>query len=121
MGRLILKGEPKSTSHIYHYHCKFGRPAGYMTKEGKDLKESYQWQAKSQWKRKMLTGDLEIIIRLYFGTKRKADWDNFNKIVGDSLSGIVYKDDSQIVRATVEKYYDKQNPRIEIEVFDLST
>lgn len=121
MVHLVLKGNPKSTSTIYHYHCKFGTPSGYMTADGKTLKTDYQWQAKSQWKRKILTGDIEVIIRLYFGTKRKCDWDNFHKLSMDALTGIVWADDSQIQRATVEKFYDKNSPRIEIEVYDLST
>jgi Holliday junction resolvase RusA-like endonuclease len=34
----------------------------------------------------------------------------------DALTGIVYKDDSQIEQGFVTKYYDKENPRIEIEI-----
>lgn len=84
-----------------------------MSGEGKTLKESYQWQAKSQCK-KILTEDLEIWIKIYFGTKRRCDWDNFHKLSMDSLTGIVWEDDSQIQIAHVEKNYCKENPRIEI-------
>jgi Holliday junction resolvase RusA-like endonuclease len=51
-----------------------------MTAEGKALKEQYQWEARSQWKGKPLEGDIEVSITLYFGTKRRADLDNFNKL-----------------------------------------
>lgn len=85
-----------------------------MTNEGKDLKESYGWQAKSQWKQKILEGDVRLSIELYHGTKRKSDIDNFNKILLDSMTGIVYEDDSQIVEMNTKKFYDKENPRIEI-------
>jgi Holliday junction resolvase RusA-like endonuclease len=87
-----------------------------MTPFGKALKEAYQWEAKSQWRGKPLQGDIKLSITLYFGTKRKADWDNFHKLSCDALSGIVYADDSQIVEATVVKAYDKARPRIEISV-----
>lgn len=87
-----------------------------MTQKGKTLKESYQWQAKSQWRQKPIEMDVEIDIKIYFGTKRRSDWDNFHKLSMDALSGIVYADDSQIIKATVEKKYDKQNPRITIEI-----
>jgi Holliday junction resolvase RusA-like endonuclease len=33
-------------------------------------------------------GDIEVSMTLYFGTKRKADLDNFNKLSLDALTGI---------------------------------
>lgn len=52
----------------------------------------------------------------YFGTKRKADLDNFNKLWQDALTGVVYEDDSQICELHLFRKYDKANPRIEIVV-----
>jgi len=116
MKKITLLGEPLSTSSIYKSHSKFGHPVVYMTTKGKALKESYQWQVKSQWKSKANTDPVEVCISLYFGTKRKCDWDNFHKLSMDAMSKIVWEDDSQIIRSVVEKFYDKQNPRIEVEV-----
>lgn len=113
---ITLLGEPKSTSHIYHYHCKFGRPSGYMTADGKAIKESYQLQAKSQWRREPIATSLKIAVTLFFGTKRKVDWDNYHKLTMDALTGIVWEDDSLIDTALVEKDYDKEHPRIEITI-----
>lgn len=110
---IILKGEPKSTQNVYRHVCRGSFPSVYMNQEGKTLKESYQWQAKSQCK-KILSDELEVWIKIYFGTKRKSDWDNFHKLSMDSLTGIAWQDDSQIQIAHVEKQYDKENPRIEI-------
>lgn len=87
-----------------------------MTPAGKALKEQYQWEARSQWKGKPLQGDIEVSITLYFGTKRKADLDNFNKLSLDALTGIVWEDDSQIADMRVRRAYDKTRPRIEINV-----
>lgn len=114
MQKIILKGEPKSTSHIYAYHCKFGFPQGYMNKAGKDLKEDYQWQIKSQYHSKPIEGDIKLKVDLYFGTKRKQDIDNFNKLVYDALTGLVWKDDNQIIEVLTRKFYDKKDPRIEV-------
>ena len=50
---------------------------------------------------KLLQGD----ITLYFGTKRRADLDNFNKLSLDALSGIVYEDDSQIAELHLKRDY----------------
>lgn len=112
--QIILQGEPKSTNNIYKIVCRGKFGTYYMSKEGKDLKESYQWQVKSQYRGKPLDGSLEVEIKLYFGTKRRSDWDNFHKLSMDALTGIVWVDDSQIQKATVEKFFDKANPRIEI-------
>ena len=87
-----------------------------MTKKGKEMKESYQWQAKSQWKEKMLLRAVSLQISLYFGDKRKRDIDNYHKLSLDALSGIVWEDDSQVEEMMVRKFYDKQNPRIEITI-----
>ena len=42
---------------------------------------------------------------------KKPDIDNICKIICDSLNGIAYKDDSQIIEANVEKYYS-QEPKV---------
>jgi crossover junction endodeoxyribonuclease RusA len=111
---ITLKGNPISTSHIYKMRS-FGKFVSmYVSKEGKDLKADYQKQAQAQWNEEVLAGELEINIKLYFSDKRKRDWDNYHKLSMDSLTGIVWEDDSQIQKATVEKYYCKENPRIEI-------
>jgi hypothetical protein len=59
---------------------------------------------------------LSVSITLYFGTKRKADLDNFNKLSLDALGGIVYEDDSQIAELHLKRAYDKVRPRIEIAI-----
>lgn len=117
---IVLEGQPLSTGHLYKVACRGKFPTVYMTADGKKLKESYQWQAKSQYRRqKPLQRELEVWITLYFGTKRKSDWDNFHKISMDALSGIVWVDDVQIIESHVSKRYDKKNPRIEVEVREI--
>ena len=46
---------------------------------------------------------------------KKPDIDNVLKIIADALNGIAYDDDSQIVSANIEKYYD-ECPRVEISI-----
>jgi Holliday junction resolvase RusA-like endonuclease len=91
-----------------------------MTPAGKALKAQYQGEARQQWKfAKPLTGELDVDITLYFGTKRKADLDNFNKLSLDALTGIVWEDDSQIAALHLRKAYDKARPRIELSLSEL--
>jgi Holliday junction resolvase RusA-like endonuclease len=113
---IFLLGEPKSTQHIYHSVCRGRFPNVYMTPEGKALKEAYQWQAKAQWKGAPLAGDMDISVTLYFGTKRRADFDNFNKLSLDALTGTAYEDDSQIAALHLYRAHDKLRPRIEVSI-----
>lgn len=85
-----------------------------MSKTGKDRKEQYQWEAKSQWKEEPTDGEVSLDIILFFDDQRRHDIDNYNKIVLDSLSGIVFEDDNQITDIFIQKDFDKENPRIEV-------
>jgi len=114
--KLILKGNPLSTQSIYRYTCigKFAR--FYMAKTGKKLKELYQTEIKNQYKGKILSGDCDMEMTLFFKDKRRRDVDNYNKLVLDSLEGIVLEDDCQIQRLKITKDYSAENPRIELEI-----
>ena len=51
---------------------------------------------------------------------KKPDWDNIGKIVCDALNGIAFKDDSQVVEATVTKQFSTL-PRVEVTIEEVST
>lgn len=113
--RIILTGSPKSTNTLYKSHCRFGYPIIYLCKKGKELKEQYCWEIKSQHKGQKMTEDIKCEIRYFMGTKRKFDLDNGGKLVIDSLmDGGIIKDDSQIMELYLYKDYCKEQPRIEI-------
>ena len=48
---------------------------------------------------------------------KKPDFDNVGKIICDSLNGIAYHDDAQIVDGRVRKYYS-QKPRVVVTLSD---
>lgn len=114
MSCITLTGQAKSTNHIYKYACRGNNPCMYLTNEGTALKEQYGWEARSQWRGEPLEGDIEAQIRIFHGDKRKRDVDNYNKLILDALSGIIYYDDKQITKISIEKLYDKEHPRIEL-------
>lgn len=116
--QIVFKGEPVSTQTIYKMTCRNGYPCWYMTKVGKDKKEEYQWQMKSQWKGNPTKKKLKVDIKLYFKDKRIHDIDNYNKILLDAGTGIIWEDDSQISKLTLAKFINK-NPRIEVKVKEL--
>ena len=110
--QITLKGQPKSTQHCY----RFTSGGGYMTNACTHIKFDYIHQAKQQWRQLILEDELVVVVTLYFGDKRKRDIDNFNKLWMDALEGVVYVNDSQIRQLTLIKDYDKENPRIEINI-----
>ena len=46
---------------------------------------------------------------------KKPDWDNVGKVVSDALNKLAYRDDTQIVECTVQKYYSDR-PRITVKI-----
>lgn len=91
----------------------------YMSGDGKSIKDSYYYQAKGQYRFKPLEGNLSVSMEIYMGTKRKCDIDNFNKLCFDSMSGVLWIDDSQITELHITKGYDKEKPRIVLSVSEL--
>lgn len=83
----------------------------------RDAKEAMQWEIKSTWGNfAPLEGSVELNIMFYYGDNRKRDIDAYLKILLDSMSGIVYEDDSQIDAMHVYKEVDKEKPRTVIQV-----
>lgn len=114
--KIVLKGKPLSTQHIYKLTCRGKFPTIYMSKEGKDIKALYQMLAKSQYKGKVMSTNCEMTIDLFFKDKRRRDIDNYNKLTLDSLEDIVYEDDKQIQKLTITKSISAEDPRIEIDI-----
>ncbi len=110
---IVLNGNPLSTNSLYRH----ARGITYMSKAGKDLKSDYVQQAKLQYESNPLNDELDIVVLLYFGDKRKRDWDNHHKLTHDAFNKLVWEDDSQIQKALVIKSYDKDNPRVEIIIY----
>src|SRR4051812_13208226 len=82
-------------------------------REKKEVAETLlvaQWHGKAK-----LEGELTLRAQCYFPDHRKRDSGNYRKLITDSLSGIAYSDDSQLVSETwVRAGIDRENPRIEI-------
>jgi len=51
---------------------------------------------------------------------RKPDTDNLGKAVKDALRGVLYKDDSQIVRLAIRKEYADAYPHVVIEMEEVA-
>ena len=85
-----------------------------ISPEARAYKEQAAWLARAAGT-EPLSGSVAVTLRVYRPAKR-MDLDNAVKILLDSLIGVAYIDDSQIVRIVAERYDDKRNPRVEVEV-----
>ncbi|WP_044639703.1 RusA family crossover junction endodeoxyribonuclease [Risungbinella massiliensis] len=60
------------------------------------------WYARQATKA-MLEGEIEVVIKVYLWRNLRSDADNLAKSLLDSANGICFKDDSQVMKLTVEK------------------
>ena len=117
--KFTLKWQMISNQHAYWQRGKIR----YMIKKAKDLKQSYIDQIKLESKKINIEEQvflcfdcIEMSIKYYHWDKRKRDIDNYDKILIDSMQWIIFDDDVQIKKLTLEKFYDKENPRAEVEI-----
>lgn len=105
---ITIRTTPISVNKLYK-----GRK--FLTDEGEATKLAMGWEAKIQWKKEPLTGNVEVKITFHFKDNR-SDIDNCLKALLDSLKGICWLDDKQIVDLYIHKRIDRVDPRIEIYV-----
>ena len=86
-----------------------------------DYERLVGWQCRSVYKGKPLTTALKLTVRVFFKlpkrtVKEKGDWhtnrpdlDNVIKGITDSLNGIAYEDDSQIVKIEATKQWASED------------
>ena len=98
--------------------ARFGNGRCYETSRLREYKSRIATEAKERGA-EILQGAVKMTIRLYrkfkATSRRFGDFDNLAKAICDSLNGICYADDSQVVSCTVEKI-QSATPRIEIEI-----
>lgn len=115
MIRLELSVMPPSVNSLW-----INKPNGrYKSKRGKIFENLACDELKNQFRYKPLTSGLKVHIWLYFKDKRKRDIDNYNKAILDSMTEIVYEDDSQIEELNVKKLVGCGFDKVEIEVEEL--
>lgn len=96
------------------YFVRNGR--NILSNKYREAKRDLQLEIQSQYNAEPLGKNVSVNIIQYFGDKRKHDVDNSIKILLDSLSNIVYIDDSQVTELHVFKEYSKDNPRTLIQI-----
>ena len=51
---------------------------------------------------------------------KKPDWDNVGKVICDSLNGIAYRDDAQVVDSMVREFYG-EDPKVVVTIEEIKT
>jgi Holliday junction resolvase RusA-like endonuclease len=124
---LMIPGEPTAKQRPRH-----GKGYTYTPEKTVNYENLVKMCFMEQGYRQLLEGPIEAHITAYFGIPKstskkkhekmmlgdivptkKPDTDNIAKIVLDALNGIAYKDDSQVARLEVIKFYDEV-PRVEV-------
>lgn len=109
-----VEGTPVSVNHMYHSRGKIR----FLCKEGKQYKEKVANIVKA-----LVTiptsKNLLVEITFYFGDNRRRDVSNYEKGILDSMIKIVYDDDSQIQTLILHKQIDKENPRVDVQIFEI--
>ena len=117
-----------------------GRIRTYTPKNTSDYEHRIGWEYRRKYGVKRFADDAELCltVRAYFSIPqrtskpvrekmrcgsvrptKKPDADNILKAVADGLNSVAYRDDKQIVTATVEKRYS-EIPRVEVEVCSMN-
>jgi len=104
---------PPSANNLYYTHS--GRR--HLSSEGRRFKAAAAASAVAAGQQ-AVTGPVAVRVRVY-RPRRAGDLDNTLKAVLDSLTGVAWRDDSQVCRIEADRHEDKARPRVEIEVLAL--
>ena len=85
-----------------------------VSAEAKAYKTQVAWIARAAGAQ-LMDGTLSLSVDVY-RAQRRGDLDNFLKILSDSLQGIIYENDSQIVEIHARLFDDKKNPRAMVSI-----
>lgn len=106
--KLRLDTLPLSTNNMYA-----GRRV--LTSRARATKEALAWEIMAQNKGKMLSGDVDISVDIFWPDRRRRDIDNL-KMLFDAMTGILFEDDSQIRRMLIERHYSSPDPHVDITI-----
>ena len=90
------------------------RGRSILSRKAREYRKVIQYQALEQ-SVTLQDGPLCVTLHLFRPAKR-GDIDNASKALLDSLNGIAWNDDSQIIEMHLYRGDDKQFPRVEINV-----
>lgn len=97
--KIRVETKPLSINHAYP-SSRHGRR--FLTQEGKNYKNEIAWAAKLAYP-VPLKGHLRAEYTFGFTDNRRRDVDDYIKLAQDSLTGICFDDDRQIIQLCAKK------------------
>lgn len=121
--KIVVPGSPITKSN-FKLHNKNGRAilpsnTGMAHDKFALYEEQIAYYARSQNPDTVFTESLIAVLKVYYKSeKRHPDTANITKSIFDGIekSGLIVND-AQITRIITEEFYDKENPRFELEFF----
>lgn len=120
--KIVIKGSPISKSNFKLSNLKGRSILPFNSGKYHDryalYEEQIAYEARLQNPNIVFTESLIAILKVYYkSSKRHPDTTNIPKSIFDGIekSGIIIND-AQIRRLIIEEYYDKENPRFELEL-----
>lgn len=89
-----------------------------VSEEARHYKANVKFRAMQDRDIQPLDGPLVVHVVMY-RPQRRGDTDNFLKVMLDSLRGVAFNDDSQVVEIHARREDDAENPRVEVRVEEL--
>jgi len=109
----VVDGDPVPKQRPRFGH---GRRA-YTPQKTRDYQELVGWVARAAGAGP-LTGPVSVTLR-FFRAREGADIDNLAKACLDSLNGVLWRDDHQVVELHCYRDVDRDRPRCEVEIQEL--
>ena len=118
---IVIKQIPVSLNRLYQPICKRkadGKvyPSIIKSADAKKFTTIVHMEAMKQKCINIIDADVKMMVDFCYKGKRSRDIDNVLKLLLDSLNGVMYKDDSQIVELTIRKHKDQVEDEIVVMV-----
>jgi len=121
--KIIVQGSPISKSNFKLFNMQGRAILPYNSGKYHDryalYEEEIAFYAKSQNPDTLIDESIIAVLKVYYKSmKRHPDTNNITKSIFDGIekSGIIVND-AQIRKLIIEEFYDKENPRFELELF----
>lgn len=123
MINITIPGHPVSKSNYKAFRAD-GR--AYMASKGNEAKyKNYEdlisWACKQSYQGETIDEECILVIKLFFKNNKRGDAHNYPKSICDGIekSGII-KNDHLFKPVIIEEFLDKDNPRVEVEIYKAS-
>lgn len=121
--KVIVKGSPitKSNFKLFNSNGRAILPSnsGHYHDRYANYEEQIAYEARIQNPNVVLEESVIALLKVYYKSeKRHPDTNNITKSIFDGIekSGLIIND-MQVRRLIIEEFYDKENPRFELELF----